>query len=337
MVTENILEYLKSWGASLLNSLDTLFLSYWSPHGIYSLGAIAIILYLGLNFQFVYDYAHIIQSGNQKKGLLKWMFPVKILKSRSLRTDLFFSLFNAFLALIFLRLGMMFLVYPLSFGFTLLHSISQFLGFQQRDFGTANNNLQLDILYVFAVLIASNFGAWISHYLMHKVGFLWEFHKVHHSATQLTGFTNGRTHIVEIILSGWAKGIMMLFAILAFQLYTGSTPSGYSNATAFLMYAIIISPTNFLLHAPYWISFGPLEYLVTSPAMHSIHHSSDPRDFNRNFSTGLSLFDILFGTFRKSNRVPPSDFKIGLDDKFDWEKASVWTMMIRPFTAIIKK
>jgi sterol desaturase/sphingolipid hydroxylase (fatty acid hydroxylase superfamily) len=46
-----------------------------------------------------------------------------------------------------------------------------------------------------------------------------------------------------------------------------------------------------------WIAAtGRLGRLVHSPAHHQLHHSTDPRHFDRNFGYALSLWDWAFGT-----------------------------------------
>jgi Fatty acid hydroxylase superfamily len=44
------------------------------------------------------------------------------------------------------------------------------------------------------VFLAVEFGYWLSHWLMHTIPALWEFHKVHHSAEVLTPLTEWRQH-----------------------------------------------------------------------------------------------------------------------------------------------
>ena len=50
-----------------------------------------------------------------------------------------------------------------------------------------------------AALLAFELGYWFGHYLFHRYAFLWEFHKVHHSAEVMTIFTELRQHPVEIL------------------------------------------------------------------------------------------------------------------------------------------
>ena len=52
-------------------------------------------------------------------------------------------------------------------------------------------------LLALAVLAAFDLGFFCAHFIMHRVGWLWEFHKVHHSAEVLTPITANRTHPVH--------------------------------------------------------------------------------------------------------------------------------------------
>ena len=50
------------------------------------------------------------------------------------------------------------------------------------------------------LFLAYELGYWLNHYVPHRVPFLWEFHKVHHSATVLTPLTNFRVHPVYMCI-----------------------------------------------------------------------------------------------------------------------------------------
>ena len=49
-------------------------------------------------------------------------------------------------------------------------------------------------------VLAYELAYWLSHYALHRIPALWEFHKVHHSAEAMTIFTELRQHPVEILL-----------------------------------------------------------------------------------------------------------------------------------------
>ena len=52
-----------------------------------------------------------------------------------------------------------------------------------------------------------------------------------------------------------------------------------------------------LRHTHLWIDYGPrLSRILISPAQHQIHHSADPRHFDKNIGFIFAFWDDLFGT-----------------------------------------
>jgi sterol desaturase/sphingolipid hydroxylase (fatty acid hydroxylase superfamily) len=59
---------------------------------------------------------------------------------------------------------------------------------------------------------------------------------------------------------------------------------------------IVISTQSFFIHSTAKINFGPLRYIVGENRFHRIHHSTEPRHFDKNFGTVTPIYDILRGT-----------------------------------------
>ena len=53
-----------------------------------------------------------------------------------------------------------------------------------------------------------------------------------------------------------------------------------------------------------------LEKLIVTPRLHGIHHSIEKDEMDSNWSSGLSVWDFLHGTFR--NDVPQNKITIGV-------------------------
>jgi len=52
-----------------------------------------------------------------------------------------------------------------------------------------------------------------------------------------------------------------------------------------------------LQHSHMWIAFrGLAGRIFISPAHHQVHHSENPKHFNKNFGSCLALWDWMFGT-----------------------------------------
>ena len=70
---------------------------------------------------------------------------------------------------------------------------------------------------------------------------------------------------------------------------------------------------DFVRHTHLPISFGPLDNFVLSPHWHQIHHSVDPRHYDKNFGLLFSFWDRLFGT--SFVPTPGEELKFGLVDR----------------------
>jgi sterol desaturase/sphingolipid hydroxylase (fatty acid hydroxylase superfamily) len=55
--------------------------------------------------------------------------------------------------------------------------------------------------------------------------------------------------------------------------------------------------------------------VLISPAMHQMHHSIEPRHFNRNYGQALAIWDWMFGTLYVIHEKEVVTF--GLDDEAD--------------------
>ena len=83
-----------------------------------------------------------------------------------------------------------------------------------------------------------------------------------------------------------------------------------------------------LAHSNIWISFGPLEKIFISPAMHHIHHSTAPRHFNKNFAFIFSFWDRLFGTVYYTGQ--DENIVVGLGEEENNKFLTFKDMMMSP-------
>lgn len=144
------------------------------------------------------------------------------------------------------------------------------------------------------VVLADLVGYWV-HRLFHRRP-LWRFHAVHHAAKQLDWLAAVRVHPVNEAITR-ALNVLPLF-VLGFraEMLAGVTP-------LFVLYAL-------LLHANVPWTFGPLRYVLASPAFHRWHHSSEARGLDKNFAGLFPVWDLLFGTFHLPEGEPPTSFGV---------------------------
>jgi sterol desaturase/sphingolipid hydroxylase (fatty acid hydroxylase superfamily) len=72
-----------------------------------------------------------------------------------------------------------------------------------------------------------------------------------------------------------------------------------------------------------------------SPAHHQIHHSIDPRHWNKNFSVKLAIWDALFGTLYVPRK--PETLQVGLPDADPRDFTTVGKLYFRPFWRAIER
>lgn len=145
--------------------------------------------------------------------------------------------------------------------------------------------------------LVNDFMRWWLHYLQHKIPVLWEFHKVHHSAEHLNFATSERFHPFDILF--FSAGVILAAAIVngLFLGIFGDRLTVWQAGGANVIFVASNLIGGVLRHSPVWVSFGPKwERWLISPAMHQIHHSSDPKHFDKNMGGGLAIWDRMGGT-----------------------------------------
>jgi hypothetical protein len=119
--------------------------------------------------------------------------PFDPIRSQSFHTDLKIYLIRKLTDFIFLVPGA-YVLFLVSDG---IYDGLSLLGTTPYSSGTSTA-LVLGVACI--LIIAAEFNAFLWHYLEHKVPFLWELHKVHHSADNLNPLTNKRSHS---FMQGW--------------------------------------------------------------------------------------------------------------------------------------
>ena len=170
----------------------------------------------------------------------------------------------------------------------------------------SDNILIAGIFYTIFSFVLLDFFRFFQHYLMHNVGFLWKFHRLHHSAEVLTPLTLHRVHPVEMFI-GLLRTTLAIAISSGLYVYLFQMPlHGYHilgvNLPGFLFNVLGAN----LRHSHIWLGYGWAEYLFVSPAQHQIHHSQNPVHFNKNLGVCISIWDIIFGSFVKADTVADS-------------------------------
>jgi sterol desaturase/sphingolipid hydroxylase (fatty acid hydroxylase superfamily) len=150
-------------------------------------------------------------------------------------------------------------------------------------------------LQAVTVLVAGDLIGYWSHRLFHGRR-LWPFHAVHHSSTQVDWLSSVRLHPVNDVVSKLLQAVP--FVALGFH------PGMIAAYVPFLTFHAI------LLHANVPWTFGPLRYVISSPAFHRWHHTTQAEGLDKNFAGLFPWLDLVFGTFYMPHGRQPERFGI---------------------------
>jgi sterol desaturase/sphingolipid hydroxylase (fatty acid hydroxylase superfamily) len=176
-------------------------------------------------------------------------------------------------------------------------------------------SLSIKILSTVVLFLAYEIGYWVDHYLKHRIPFLWEFHKVHHTAEVLTPVTNFRNHPIDNIFFGYMLAIFIGSASGVLAWLFGRTTESFTVDGKNILFIFFLWTIGHLQHSQFWIPWrGVWGHIVLSPAHHQIHHSTDPSHFNRNFGSVLAVWDWMFGSLEIPSTENPR-LKYGVEEE----------------------
>lgn len=178
----------------------------------------------------------------------------------------------------------------------------------------------------FALRIAGvlwmDYTLYLWHILTHRVPWLWRFHAVHHVDLDMDASTALRFHFGEMIAS-------IPYRALQVALFGVDEPAFRAWQT-FLLASIVFHHSNLRLPRR-WEE--RLEWLLVTPRLHGLHHARHAQQASVNWSSGLTLWDRLHGSFH------PIDHEISVGVRgIDRSKEVTWprltAMPLQPPAAV---
>lgn len=159
---------------------------------------------------------------------------------------------------------------------------------QANDFGIINwlPEMPLWLYAVLGVLLLDFFGAYLAHFVEHKIKPLWMVHLVHHSDHKVDTTTANRHHPLES---------MIRFSFTLLGVFVIGTPI----AIIMLYQSMSLVFTQFT-HANIKMNKSVdriLSYVIVSPDMHKIHHHHMLPYTDSNYGNIFSIWDRIFGTY----------------------------------------
>ena len=140
------------------------------------------------------------------------------------------------------------------------------------------------------VVLLGDFLIYWGHRLQHRVGFLWRFHAIHHSAEHLDWLAAHREHPLDSVYTILIVNLP-IFA-LGVPVSTLAWFAGFRG-----LWAVFI-------HANVRLPIGPLRMLLGAPELHHWHHERCRE--SGNYANVSPLMDLLFGTYRCPAHEPPA-------------------------------
>tara|TARA_B100001287_G_C22667702_1_gene523674 strand:- start:80 stop:916 length:837 start_codon:yes stop_codon:yes gene_type:complete len=184
--------------------------------------------------------------------------------------------------------------------------------------------LPLFVEVIISLLILDLVGAYLVHFVEHKVPWMWKFHVIHHSDKNVDVTTGLRHHpgetvfrilftILGVYVSGASIGIVMLYQSL-------------SVLFAHLTHANISLPQNL---------DRIISYLFVTPNMHKVHHHYKQPLTDSNYGNIFSIWDRVFGTYTYVS--DSKSITYGIDTHINDRKIDSFTnLLLIPFKKLKK-
>lgn len=159
--------------------------------------------------------------------------------------------------------------------------------------------MNIGLYTILGLLLLDFIGAYLVHWIEHKVPFLWRFHLIHHTDTWIDITSANRHHPGESVIR---------FAFTTLGVFIVGSPMWM----VFLYQTLSVVATQFNhanINLPKKVD-TLLSYFIVSPDMHKVHHHYILPYTDSNYGNIFSVWDRLFGTFMT---LPNQDIQYGVD------------------------
>lgn len=245
-------------------------------------------------------------------GLKYWFHPSAIL-------DYIIWALNHILQVVVLPL---LFINSLQFALLIFHQLESVFG--KFNFGNMNPAWGV-VFYSLSFFILSDFTRFLVHWVMHQNNYLWNFHKMHHTAEVLTPITFFRVHPLEMLVGhlryllvhGVVTGIFIYFYSDVFNFLT------ILGASFFVFLSNILGGNLRHSHIP--LGFGIFERVFISPKQHQMHHSKQLDLQQSNYGSFFAIWDVVFSTWKPSKGIKAIEYGVS-----DQPKQSITNELIKP-------
>jgi sterol desaturase/sphingolipid hydroxylase (fatty acid hydroxylase superfamily) len=147
------------------------------------------------------------------------------------------------------------------------------------------------LLQVTVAIFIGDLCFYFAHRLLHTIPWLWQFHAIHHSSTNIDWLATVRVHPFEQVLTKACQMIPLYWL-------------GFSTE-ALAIYAVFSSAIAFFIHANIRVGFPVLKWIIATPEFHHWHHDRYPKLSAQNLAVQLPILDHIFGTLYMPENEQP--------------------------------
>ena len=173
-----------------------------------------------------------------------------------------------------------------------------------------------------ATVLLRSLAAYGLHRLAHRAPLLWRMHRVHHADVAVDLSTGFRHHPLELLFVAAAHAALAVLLGL--------------SVPALIAYEAAAVALTLWSHANLRLPRGAerrLALVVITPAAHHVHHSADRTETDSNYGEVLTLWDRLFGTWRRLEADELAAMRIGLGERHDAAAAGLVRQLVAPFSS----
>ena len=196
----------------------------------------------------------------------------------------------------------------------------------EHSWGLLNQLATPDWLAVVITLLFLDFAIYLQHIVAHKWPLLWRLHQIHHTDQDFDATTAIRFHPLEIIISlAYKVACIYLLgadplAVIAFEvILNGSATFNHSN-----------------VNIPVAID-KKLRWLIITPDMHRIHHSTLQTETDSNYGFSISCWDRLCRTYIAEPQKSQQTMAIGLNSFPEQAELGFFKLLLIPFKTLRKR
>ena len=190
----------------------------------------------------------------------------------------------------------------------------------ENSWGLLNQFNHPSWLGIIITLLFLDLAIYGQHVLSHKWALLWRLHQIHHNDLEIDASTAVRFHPLEIMISMGYK-VLCIYIIGA-------------NPIAVIAFEVILNATATFNHSNINLPLKIdriLRWVLITPDIHRIHHSTVQSETDSNYGFSISLWDRLFNTYVAQPKKSQTTLDIGLPNQRTQEELGFIKLMLLPF------